>query len=165
MFQRIKKAKNASSVEEAYNYALRLLEFRFRGEDELRGKLTEKSFTPAVIHATFAKLHEYKYVDDARLLEALIRQYKEVGLYGPVYVKQKLLQRKFSSEQINSALEDQYSADDETLVAKQFLAKQKNIDLSDLKQKQRLMQKFLRRGFRPSLVFKIFGQANLDNED
>lgn len=159
MWKKPKKAHDINSSEEAYSSALRLLEFRFRGEDELRAKLLEKGFTDMTVRDVLAKLREYKYVDDVRLLETLILQYKEIGLYGPVYIKQKLLQRKFPREQVEAAIREQYSSSAEAFVAKLFLAKQKHVDLSDQKQKQRLMQKFLRRGFTPDIVFRVVGNV------
>jgi regulatory protein len=162
MYRRIKKAKEPSSVDEAYNYALRLLEFRFRGDEELRARLREREFVSAAIDAALEKLQEFKYIDDSRLLEGLIREYKEFGLYGPVYIKQKLIQRKFSREQINEALQAFYPLEDEVVTAHKFLAKQKNIQLDDIKAKQRLIQKFIRRGFSPGIAFKILKVSNIE---
>lgn len=187
MWKRVKKAKDATSVTEAQGYALRLLEFRFRGEDELRARLKEKEFTTATIEQTVDKLRDLKYLDDSRLLESLIREYKEFGLYGPVYIQQKLLQRKFTKEQIEKALKTFYTPEDELAVAKKFLLKQKPLHSGSppleegfgevvetsyklsrasglvkseaQKEKQRIMQRFLRRGFSLGVVFKVLGTA------
>lgn len=155
MWKKTKKAKDTNSSEEAYASALRLLEFRFRGEAELRERLEEKGFTRSVVQETLARLRQDKYLDDGRLLESLIRSNKEMGLYGPQYIRQKLLQRKFNYEQIAEALADFYPKEEEGIVARKFLVKQKNLDLSDQKQKQQLLQKFFRRGFNPDVVFAI----------
>lgn len=153
MFHKIKKAKDPTSTEEAYAYALRLLEFRFRGVEELRARLVEKGFVRAVIIATLEKLSNLKYLDDNRLLEGLIREYKEFGLYGPEYIRQKLYQRKFPREQVQQAVGEFYPREDELIVVRKFMAKQKSMDWADVKSKQRLMQKLARRGFSSSTVY------------
>ncbi len=161
MWNKPRKARDINSSEEAYASALRLLEFRFRGEAELWERLEEKGFNKSVVDDTLARLKKDRYVDDDRLLESLIRSNKEVGLYGPQYIKQKLLQRKFGYEQIVRALTDFYPKEEEEIVARKFLAKQKNLGLSDQKQKQQLLQKFFRRGFSPDAVFRIIGSTQL----
>lgn len=163
MWKKVKKAKDGTSVDEAYAYALRLLEFRFRGEDELCGKLREKEFTAPIISEVLQKLARLKYLDDARLLEGLIRQYKEFGLYGPVYIKQKLLQRKFPKQNIEKALKSFYTPADEFATALRFKQKHRITIIEDPKEKQRVMQRFLRRGFGLGVVFKVFD--NLQDVD
>lgn len=157
MWKKIKKAKDVTSVEEAYSYALRLLEIRFRGEGELQDRLREKEFTELAIAGVLEKLKRLKYVDDSRLLEGLIREYREFGLYGPVYIKQKLLQRKLPKSKIEKALKDFYPPEEELATARKFKHKQKIANaIDDPKEKQRIMQRFLRRGFNVSIVFKVF---------
>ena len=161
MWKRVKKAKDATSVDEAYAYALRLLEVRFRGEDELESRLKEKEFTDPTIASVLEKLKSLKYVDDGRLLEGLIREYREFGLYGPVYIKQKLLQRKLPKTQIEKALKEFYTPEDELSTARKFKQKHKiPSSIEDTKEKQRIMQRFLRRGFGLGVVFKVFNNLN-----
>lgn len=165
MWKRIKKAKDATSVDEAYAYALRLLEIRFRGADELQGRLREKEFAEQTIASVLDKLKHLKYVDDTRLLEGLIREYREFGLYGPVYIKQKLLQRKLPKSQIEKALKDFYPPAEELVTAHKFKQKQRMMNtLDDPKEKQRIMQRFLRRGFSLAVVFKVFDNLH-DSDD
>jgi regulatory protein len=49
----------------AKSYALRLIKFRPRSEKEVRDKLKEKSFDPAVIDQTVIVLKNSKLIDDA----------------------------------------------------------------------------------------------------
>ncbi len=166
MWKRVKKAKDVTSVEEAYSYALRLLEVRFRGEDELEGRLKEKEFTGPTIASVLEKLKGLKYVDDGRLLEGLIREYREFGLYGPAYIKQKLLQRKLPKSHIEKALKEFYTPEDELATARKYKQKQKIPNtIDDSKEKQRIMQRFLRRGFNLGVVFKVFGTSGSDSEE
>jgi SOS response regulatory protein OraA/RecX len=74
------------------------------------------------------------------------------------------MQRKFSRAQIDWALGAFYSQSEELRVAKLFFSKQKAVHAADLKEKQRLMQKFLRRGFSPQIVYKVMGASPADAE-
>jgi regulatory protein len=167
MWKQIKKAKDPVSVDEAYAYALRLLEFRFRGQKELTEKLAERGFTEQVISDVLTKLVQLKYIDDNRLLEGLIRQYKEFGFYGPLYVEQKLLGRKFSREEIKKALCSFYPPSDELAVAKQFCAKYRLLAAAaeDQKAKARAMQRLARRGFGPGVVYGLFSQREQEEHE
>lgn len=165
MWKRVKKAKDATSVDEAYSYALRLLGVRFRGADELRSRLQEKEFTGPTITSVLEKLKNLKYIDDGRLLEGLIREYREFGLYGPMYIKQKLLQRKLPKAQIEKALKEFYTPEDELATARKYKQKQKIPNtIEDPKEKQRIMQRFLRRGFTLGVTLKILKQSASDEE-
>ena len=50
----------------AYSVALRLLNYRFRSEGELRRRLREKEFDAEVIDGTIEKLRREGWIDDAR---------------------------------------------------------------------------------------------------
>jgi len=56
-----------------YIAALRILNFRFNSEAELRRKLRAKKFEKDVIDATIAQLHREKWLDDDRFAGAFVR--------------------------------------------------------------------------------------------
>jgi regulatory protein len=66
--------------EAAYVVAVRLLNYRFRAEEELRRKLREKEFASDVIEATIERLRRQGWIDDARFAvqyaRALLRKRK-----------------------------------------------------------------------------------------
>src|SRR5205085_9687945 len=56
-----------------YTAALRILNYRFNSEAELRRKLAAKEFDRDSIDAAVARLREEKWLDDARFAEAFVR--------------------------------------------------------------------------------------------
>lgn len=64
-----------------YQAALRILNYRFNSEAELRRKLSAKDFDAETIDATIARLREEKWLDDERFAGAFVRtrQLKKVG--------------------------------------------------------------------------------------
>lgn len=165
MWKQVKKAKDSHSEDEAYAYAVRLLEFRFRGEAELRDRLVEKGFTDTVCAAAIERLRKLGYVHDERLLESLVREYREFGLYGPLYIKQKLLQKKFSASEATTALRVHYTAREELETARKFTAKHQLVRLAaeSPQGKARAMQRLARRGFSASVVYRAL-EARGDDE-
>lgn len=157
MWKKVKKAHDAASGDEAYAYALRVLQVRWQGEAELKQKLALKGFAEPAILACLKRLTVLKYLEDERVLEGLVRERRDIGLYGPLWVRQKLMQRKFSRSQIDWALATFYPPSEELRVARVFFGKQKVANTEDVKERQRIMQKFLRRGFSPQVVYAVIG--------
>jgi regulatory protein len=58
---------------DAYLAALRILQYRFNSEAELRRKLRAKRFEKADIDAAIARLHVEKWLDDERFAGAFVR--------------------------------------------------------------------------------------------
>jgi regulatory protein len=70
-----------SETERCYLAAMRILQYRFNSEAELRRKLRSKQFEPDVVDATLQRLRDEKWLDDERFAGALVRtkQRKHVG--------------------------------------------------------------------------------------
>jgi len=60
-------------LERCYIAALRILNYRWNSEAELRRKLKSKRFEPAGIDTTIARLRAEKWLDDDRFAGALVR--------------------------------------------------------------------------------------------
>ena len=60
-------------MSDAYVAALRILNYRFNSEAELRRKLRAKKFEKDDIDAAIARLHKEKWLDDERFAEAFVR--------------------------------------------------------------------------------------------
>jgi regulatory protein len=60
-------------VSDAYVAALRILNYRFNSEAELRRKLRGKKFEKDDIDAAIARLHREKWLDDERFAGAFVR--------------------------------------------------------------------------------------------
>lgn len=58
---------------DCYTAAMRILQYRFNSEAELRRKLRAKKFDGDDIDLTIARLHREKWLDDARFAGAFVR--------------------------------------------------------------------------------------------
>ncbi|HEX9160762.1 MAG TPA: regulatory protein RecX [Thermoanaerobaculia bacterium] len=69
------------SPDDCYLAALRILNYRFNSEEELRRKLRSKRFDRATIDETVARLRDEKWLDDERFAGAFVRtrQQKKIG--------------------------------------------------------------------------------------
>lgn len=68
-------------TDDCYIAALRILNYRFNSEGELRRKLTAKRFDRKAIDETIVRLRDEKWLDDERFAGALVRtrMSKKVG--------------------------------------------------------------------------------------
>lgn len=62
-----------NDLERCYTAAMRILNYRFNSEAELRRKLAVKKFEGAEIDATIARLRAEKWLDDTRFADAFVR--------------------------------------------------------------------------------------------
>src|SRR5690349_11464135 len=74
---------------DCYQSALRILQYRFNSEAELRRKLAAKKFDADAIDAAIARLREEKWLDDERFAEAFVRTRMRKRV-GPLRVRREL---------------------------------------------------------------------------
>lgn len=156
MWAKPSKAKDVNSYDDAYKYAVRLLELQLRSEGELRAKMKQKTYTEAVINQVLESLVKAGFVNDERLIESTIRSFKEYKPYGFSQVKVKLMQKQFPKSLIDQAMTDFFSLEDEFAVAQRLLGKLEGRVRGDTEQaiKQKLIQRLQSHGFRSQVLFK-----------
>ena len=109
---------------DAYTSALRILQYRFNSEHELRRKLAAKRFAAAEIDAAIERLRKEKWIDDERFAGAYVRT-RAAKKVGPARIK-----RELSAAGVDRATADRVLAenrDDE----------QTGSDLSEILEKRR----------------------------
>ncbi|HEY2321218.1 MAG TPA: regulatory protein RecX [Thermoanaerobaculia bacterium] len=74
---------------DAYTSALRILQYRFNSEHELRRKLAAKRFEDAEIDAAIERLRDEKWIDDERFAGAYVRTRTSKRI-GPARIKREL---------------------------------------------------------------------------
>ena len=74
---------------DAYTSALRILQYRFNSEHELRRKLAAKRFENAEIDAAIERLRNEKWIDDERFAGAYVRTRASKKI-GPARIKREL---------------------------------------------------------------------------
>ena len=74
---------------DAYTSALRILQYRFNSEHELRRKLAAKKFDDAEIDEAIERLRDEKWIDDERFAGAYVRT-RAAKRLGPARIKREL---------------------------------------------------------------------------
>ena len=74
---------------DAYTSALRILQYRFNSEHELRRKLAAKKFDDAEIDEAIERLRDEKWIDDERFAGAYVRT-RAAKKLGPARIKREL---------------------------------------------------------------------------
>ena len=142
--------------------AYRLLSMRPHSEKELEKKLREKGFSLVVVKEALEKLHDLKYLDDAFFARQWARNLAVNKLWGNRKIIVSLQEKGVEAELISAAVEEaRREISEEEAIA--FLIKKKasrkKVDILDLKEKKRIFQSLMGRGFPPGLILKKLGKT------
>lgn len=152
----------ADDLATAKQKAYRLLSLRPHSEKELGKKLREKGFSTAVVKETLEKLRELKYLNDASFAFQWARNLAVNKLWGDKKIFVNLREKGVVAELISAAVEEaRREISEEEAIA--FLIKKKvsrkKLDILDLKEKKRIFQSLMGRGFPPGLILKKLGKT------
>ena len=158
-------------LEAAKQKAFRLLSLRPHSEKELEKKLREKGFPAVVIKETLEKLHDLKYLNDASFANQWARNLAVNKLWGNKKIIASLREKGIAADLIDSSIEqarEELPEEEaiETLIKKKA-AKRKTSAL-DFKEKQKIFQSLMGRGFPPGLILdklRKIKKEDIDGED
>ncbi len=151
-----------------FDYAVKALGRAMRTEAELR-RLMKTRVEPgergeAVIAAVLARLHEYKYLDDAAFAETYARLRQENEKLGERRVRQKLQQKGVDSELIADTLEARYGQINEETLAREHLERKRIRKPENEKETARVMRRLVAAGFSTGVIYKILRQWDVPDE-
>jgi len=151
--------------------AYRLLSMRPHSEKELEKKLREKGFPAVVIKETLEKLHDLKYLNDASFAVSWARNLAVNKLWGNRKIIANLQEKGVAVQLIDDAIATaRLEISEEEAIAvlvKKKAAKKKPADF-DVKEKHKLFQGLMVRGFPPGLILNKSGRIkkeDIDGED
>lgn len=151
--------------------AYRLLSMRPHSEKELEKKLREKGFPAVVIKETLEKLHDLKYLNDASFAIGWARNLAANKLWGNRKIIASLQEKGVATQLIGDAITAaRLEIPEEEAIAvlvKKKAAKKKPADF-DVKEKHKLFQGLMGRGFPPGLILNKLGRIkkeDIDGED
>lgn len=158
-------------LEAAKQKAFRLLSLRPHSEKELEKKLREKGFPAVVIKETLEKLHDLKYLNDASFADQWARNLAVNKLWGNKKIiaslREKGLTAEFMELSIEKAREELPEEAALEILIKKKAAKRKSSAL-DFKEKQKIFQALMGRGFPPGLILnklRMIKKEDIDGED
>ena len=147
----------AAALQKAY----RLLSLRPHSEKELEKKLREKGFPAVVIKETLEKLHDLKYLNDASFAAGGARNLAVNKLWGNRKIALSLREKGIATNLIDLSLERAREELSEEAAIGALIKKKtakKKPSAFDVKEKQKIFQALMGRGFPPGLIFNKLGR-------
>lgn len=161
----------ALDLEAAKQKAFRLLSLRPHSEKELEKKLQEKGFPAVVVKETLEKLLDLKYLNDASFANQWARNLVVNKLWGNKKVAASLREKGVAADLIDEALEKARGELPEEAAIEIFIKKKaakRKTAAWDFKEKQKIFQALLGRGFPSSLILNKLGrikEEDIDGDD
>lgn len=134
------------------DYALYLIEFKDRTEKELRDKFKEKGYDENDTEDEIEFLKNYGYIDDKRYAEHFTHDAINIKKWGKMRIRTELLRKGVDREIIDNTIEDAFFEVEDDLVLTQMQTRFKNSDFSNIKERTRIFNFFMRRGFSPDEI-------------
>ena len=148
--------------------AFLLLSLRPHSEKELETKLREKGFPAVVIKEALEKLHDLKYLNDASFANGWARNLAVNKLWGNRKIMASLREKGVAPQFIDDAIiaARLEIAEEEAIsvLVRKKAAKKKPV-VFDIKEKQRIFQNLMGRGFPPGLILNKLGKAGEEEID
>jgi len=142
--------------------AYRLLSMRPHSEKELEKKLREKGFPAVVIKEALEKLRDLKYLNDASFSVQWARNLAVNKLWGNRKIIASLQEKGVATQLINDAIaaaRQEISEEEAIAVLVRKKSAKKKSAAFDIKEKQRIFQSLMLRGFPPGLILNKLGKA------
>lgn len=141
-------------IKRARKRAMFLLEKMDRTESQLRNKLRQGFYGEDLIDDAIAYVKKYHYIDDNRYAQTYVRYQKERK--SKRQIKMDLMQKGVDREIIEQAIETEYESESEQELILKWIEKRKyKIEESDIKEKQKMYQFLMRKGFRSEDILHV----------
>ncbi len=106
MYKRPRKVRIPDSPEEAYRNALKtalnIIGYKDNTEGQLRGKLTERGYSPETVEDVVAWMTAKGYLNEERMLYRSVRLLAEGKGYGKLRIREELKRKQFRPEVLSS---------------------------------------------------------------
>jgi regulatory protein len=113
-------------MSDCYTAALRILQYRFNSEAELRRKLRARKFEKDDIDAAIARLHGEKWLDDARFAGAFVRN-RANRRVGRLRIGRELHAAGVSKDAAEKAIADNVDAEREGEMLRELCARRARV--------------------------------------
>lgn len=141
-------------IKRARRRTMYLLEQMDRTEAQLREKLRQGYYPEDIIENAIAYVKGYHYVDDLRYAQNYVRTRK--GKKSQRKLQMELLAKGVAKTMIQQALEEEYQQESEQeLILKWIEKKHYCAQEADLKEKRRMYQFLLRKGFQADDILHV----------
>ena len=152
------KKEDKRNLNRAREYALRLLEYRERSEQEIKERMARKNYNERLIKSTIKSLKNHNLVNDRRFA----RMWAESCLrrsYGRWKVQSDLSKKGIDEEIVEEVLRESYSKVDEVQIALALIQKKWPFLKEEKNTLLRRVSDFLkRRGFPFEVIAEVIRQ-------
>ncbi len=152
--EQFQEIKTEILIKRARKRTMHLLERMDRTEAQLRDKLRQGYYPDDVIEDAITYVKSYHYVDDLRYAQNYVRSHKEQKSQRKLQME--LLSKGVPKQMITEALEEEYQQENEReLILKWIEKKQYCAQEADIKEKRRMYQFLLRKGFQSDDILHV----------
>lgn len=146
-----------SIYEKLLERAFRLLAYKPRSIEELRGRLLEKDWADeTAVNQVIARLEELGYLNDRQFAISFATSRLAAKPLGPIRLRRDLQRKKLPLETVENTIDETYSIQSEEELIDRAI--DKRIRLSGCpetrKESKKLFDYLLRRGFKHDLVLR-----------
>ena len=146
--------RNEILIKRAKKRAMFLLEKMDRTESQLRDKLRQGFYGEDIIEEAVSYVKGYHYIDDTRYAQSYVRWQKECK--SKRQIQADLMQKGIDRETVALALEAEYEPETEQKLILKWIEKRNySIGNSDIKEKRKMYQFLMRKGFRSEEILHI----------
>ena len=156
----IEKIKSTDAETQAKNNAVNYLSYRQRSSKEMVDHLIKKGFTRACAEEVTRQLQSARMMNDLEFARVFVRDRLKRKPTGRALLRMQLLARGIPSSMADTVLADLISPQNQQASALQAamrkiqITRSSTINLDDEKQKKRLLDFLLRRGFSYEIALK-----------
>lgn len=134
------------------DYSLKLIAIKDRTEKEIRTKLKEKNYDEFQIEEAVEFLANYGYINDSRYAEHFTNDAINLKKWGKARIRTELLHKGVDREIVDRTLEEVFSEVDPDRLLLQMESRFGNADFSNMKERTRIFNFYLRRGYSPEEI-------------
>jgi regulatory protein len=148
--------------------AYRLLSLRPHSEKELEKKLREKGFPAAVVKEALEKLRDMQYLNDTSFAGQWTHNLAVNKLWGNRKIIASLREKGLAADLIASAIEEvrqEFSEENALAILIRKKTAGKKSAAMDIKEKKRIFQSLLGRGFPAGLILNKLGETAEEDID
>lgn len=161
------RGKTKPSAAAAWDYALRLLTYRPRSEEEMNRRLQARGFAAQIVAATVNKLKEVGLLDDERFARDLATFRLATRPVGRIRLQQELQQHGVSQQLAAATAKNLLTPETEMAAARKLAQKYRRRPGEDDRRFSRRLARFLwQRGYDGEIIREILAEIHTrDNID
>lgn len=148
----------------AKNYAIRRLSLQGMLSNALARALKERLVSDRVIQNVVEEFVSLGFINDQEWAASFVRSQSNKKM-GPRAIAQKLASKGVRGEKLEAALEKSWdSSEQKQLILQLLKSRYAKRDLSDFKERQKVVAALVRRGFDVSMILNCMGKLEFDEE-